>query len=362
MSRAVALFWSVLLALTSAPLWAESLRVASFNTELQRAGPGLLLRDIRRDEDAGIAAVVAVIALADADILALQGVDWDYEGQTLAALADRLAEAGTPYPHRLALQPNSGRASGLDLDGDGKTNGPGDSQGYGAFTGQGGIAVLSRFPIRLSQVQDFSDLLWRDFPGALLPTHPDGSPFPSDPAQSTQRLSSTGHWVVPITLPDGSTLTLLTFQAGPPVFDGAEDRNGRRNQDEVIFWSHYLDGAFGLPPTGQFVIAGGANLDPQDGAGRHEAIRALLHDPRLIDPRPASDGAAQAGDQGHHGPDRLDTVDWDGPGRQRVDYVLPSSDWAVQGTGVLWPGPGAPGHGEVQRASRHRLVWVDLGR
>ncbi|MDX2483201.1 MAG: endonuclease/exonuclease/phosphatase family protein, partial [Pseudodonghicola sp.] len=90
--------------------------MASFNIEQQRAGPGLLLRDIGRDADAGIAAVVAVIALAD-----------------------RLAEAGAPYPHRLALQPFSGRASGLDLDGDGKTDGPGDSQGYGAFTGQGGI-------------------------------------------------------------------------------------------------------------------------------------------------------------------------------------------------------------------------------
>ena len=361
MSRAAALLCVILLCLTAAPGRAEPLRVATFNTELQRRGPGLLLRDILRGEDEQVAAVTAVIARAQADIIALQGIDWDHEGRALAALADRLAAAGAAYPHRLALRPNSGLASGLDLDGDGERGGPGDSQGYGYFTGQGGIAVLSRFPILREDVRDFSALPWRELPGALLPAHSDERPFPSSEARAAQRLSSTGHWAVPIDAP-GGRLTLLTFQAGPPVFDGPEDRNGRRNHDEIVFWTHYLDGAFGPAPKGRFVIAGGANLDPQDGAGRHAAIRALLDDPRLTDPRPASAGGAQAGDQGHDGPDRLDTVDWDGPGRLRVDYVLPSSDWTVSGAGVLWPAPGAPGRAAALRASRHRLVWVDLGR
>nr|WP_245514023.1 endonuclease/exonuclease/phosphatase family protein [Antarcticimicrobium luteum] len=336
--------------------------MASFNTELQREGPGLLLRDIERGEDDRVAAVVAVIARAGADILALQGIDWDHEGRALTALTARLDAAGAPYPHRLALRPNSGMASGGDLDGDGVPGGPGDSQGFGHFTGQGGIAVLSRFPIVADAVRDFSGTLWRDMPGALLPAYPDGSPFPSQQAQAIQRLSSTGHWAVPIALPDGTTLTLLTFQAGPPVFDGPEDRNGRRNHDEIVFWKLYLDGAFGPAPPDRFILAGGANLDPQDGAGRHQAIRALLADPRVTDPRPASEGGARAGDQGHAGPDRLDTVDWDGPGRLRVDYVLPSSDWTVEGASVHWPGPGDPGRDAALRASRHRLVWVDLGR
>jgi len=363
MIRACALLGLVLsfLSCLAAPMRAEPLRVASFNTELQRRGPGLLLRDIARGEDAQVAAVIEVIARTGADILALQGVDWDHEGRALAALADRLEAAGATYPYRLALRPNSGLASGLDLDGDGAQGGPGDAQGYGAFTGQGGIAVLSRFPIRRDGVRDFSGVLWRDLPGALLPEHPDGSPFPSQAALAAQRLSSTGHWIVPINAP-GGVVTLLTFQAGPPVFDGAEDRNGRRNHDEIAFWRHFLDGAFGAPPQARFVIAGGANLDPLDGAGRHAAIDALLTDPRLTDSRPASDGGARAGDQTHVGPDRLDTVDWEGPGRLRVDYVLPSSDWTVEGAGVVWPGPGEPGREAALRASRHRLVWVDLGR
>lgn len=362
MSRAGILLGLFLLCLISAPLRAEPVRVASFNTELRRDGPGLLLRDLQRGEDDQVAAVVDVIVRADADVLALQGVDWDYEGRALATLATRLEAAGAPYPYRLALRPNSGLASGLDLDGDGQIGGPGDAQGFGSFTGQGGMAVLSRFPIRVEEVTDFSALLWRNLPGALLPIHPDGRPFPSAQVQAAQRLSSTGHWVVPIALPDGGTLVLLTFHAGPPVFDGEEDRNGRRNHDEVLFWKRYLDGAFGAAPQGGFVIAGDANLDPQDGDGRHGAIRALLEDARIKDPRPASVGGAQAGDQGHAGPDRLDTVDWAGPGRLRVDYVLPAAGWTVTGSGVLWPGAAGPLRDAVLRASRHRLVWVDLRR
>jgi len=251
-------------------------------------------------------------------------------------------------------------ATDLDLDGDGRKGGPGDAQGYGAFSGQGGMAVLSRFPILPDTSRQYSALIWRDVPGALLPLHEDGSAFPSPEAQAIQRLSSAGHWVVPIRLPDGSVLTLLTFQAGPPVFDGPEDRNGRRNHDEVLLWRLLLDGAIGPAPKGRFVLAGGANLDPNDSDGRREAIGALLTDPRFQDPKPRSDGAAQAGGQGHNGPDALDTVDWSGVGRLRVDYVLPSADWTVVDAGVFWPAPEQVGHDDALAASRHRLIWVDL--
>jgi len=318
----------------AAPLFADPIRVASFNTELSRKGPGLLLRDLQHDKDLQVAAVIEVIANARPDILALQGIDWDLEARALTALADRLAKAGVEYPYRLALRPNSGQDSGLDLDGDGRAGGPGDAQGWGRFTGQGGIAVLSRFPILRQEVRDFTPLLWRDLPGAELPTHPDGAPFPSEAAQAAQRLSSTGHWAVPIALPDGPRLTLLTFQAGPPVFDGPEDRNGRRNADEIRLWQLYLDGALGPAAAGHVVIAGGANLDPERGAGRHRAIRSLLADPRLHDPLPGRPTAA-----------------FDGPGPLRVDYLLPSTDWRVEAAGLSAPAP---------KASRHRLIWVDL--
>ena len=194
---------------------AEPLRIATFNTELSRAGPGLLLRDIAKGSDPQITAVTRLLADVAADIIVLQGVDYDLGGTTLGALADRVGEAGPSYPYRFALPPNAGRPTGLDMDGDGKTGGARDGQGYGRFFGAGAMAILSRYPVLRTDVQDYSDFLWRDLPDALLP-QTDGAPFPSAAAQEVQRLASHGAWVVPLDIPDQAPLTLLTFYATPP--------------------------------------------------------------------------------------------------------------------------------------------------
>ncbi|MCV6587067.1 MAG: endonuclease/exonuclease/phosphatase family protein, partial [Marinibacterium sp.] len=214
-------------------------------------------------------------------------------------------------------------------------------------TGQGGMALLARFAFDRKAARDFSALLWRDLPGASLPVHDDGRPFPSPEALSVQRLSSTGHWVVPVILPDDSRLTLMAWHAGPPVFDGPEDRNGLRNGDETRLWLRLLDGQMGPVPQTPFVVLGNANLDPVRGEGRQQAIRDLLGDARLHDP---FDG---------HPP----TVDWSerGPGKLRVSYVLPSADLQVRDAGIIWPQDG-PLHDTARTASRHRLVWVDIAR
>jgi hypothetical protein len=321
----------------------QTLRVATYNTELQRDGPGLLLRDIARGDDDQIAAVLQVIAAADADVLALQSFDYDLTGEAL----DLLAKA-TGYPHAFALRPNTGLPTPFDMNGDGRLGGPADAQGYGRFSGQGGMAILSRYPIDESAVTDLSGLLWVDAPDPLLPVAA-GGPFPSADAQAALRLSTTGHWIVPIAVP-GAPFDLMTFHASPPVFDGDEDRNGRRNHDEIRLWQHVLDGAVGPAPSGRFVIAGDANLDPVDGDGIKAAIVNLLADPRVQDVRPT-------------GASGTDTVDWSDPvpGDLRVDYVLPSTHWTVQDTGVLWPRADDPMADTVTSASRHRLVWVDLG-
>lgn len=341
---------------------AETIRIATFNVELKRKGPGVALRDILSGDDPQVAAIVEVVGRVAPDILALQGLDWDLDGMALAALADALRADGVEYPHAYTAQPNSGLETGVDLDGDGRSHRAADAQGYGLFTGQGGMAILSRYPVLRDQVQDFTPMLWADLPGHIMPVTPTGAPFPSARAQAVQRLSSVGHWVVPLRLPDGRALTLLTYHAGPPVFDGSEDRNGRRNHDETRFWSLFLAGEIGTPPPGLFVVAGTATLDPEDSEGRRSAITTLLRNPRLQDPRPASIGGALGPDQGHRGDNALDTVDWPapGPGRLRVDYILPSIDWQVAASGVFWPEPGTEGHDAALGASRHRLVWVDL--
>lgn len=314
--------------------WAETLRVAYYDTELGRDGPGLLLRDILGGADPQVAAVAQIITAARPDILVLSGIDHDAEGLALAALNATLP---APFPHLLSPRPNTGMPTGLDLDGNGRLGEARDAQGYGRFSGAGGMAVLSRYPI-IAPVRDFSALLWRDQPNTLM--------RPADPGHDIQRLSSLGHWIVPVEV--GSLhLSLAIFRATTPVFDGPTDRNGRRNHDEITFWTKALAHPVRLVPP--FVITGGANLDPDRGAGRRQAIRNLLAHPALQDPAPRSAF-------GNH------TVDWpqtDGPGPMRVDYVLPSADLTLQASGVLWPDTG-PLADNAARASRHRLVWVDL--
>lgn len=316
--------------------------------------------------------MAGIIAHISPDILLLNGFDYDYGNVALNAFAELLADHTSPYPFRFARRPNTGMGTGLDMDGDDQTGGPRDAQGYGLFAGQGGMAILSRHPINADDVQDFSALMWLDFPQAMLP-QVDGKPFPTPKAQAAQRLSTTGHWVVPVTLESGA-INLMAFHASPPVFDGEEDRNGKRNHDEVRLWSAYLDGALEMKPDGApFVILGDANLDPHDGDGRSIAMQQLLAHALVQDAGPKSAGAVSAAklqggaNTSHAGDPALDTADWrdeDGPGNMRVDYVLPSADLEIAGSGVFWPKPDDPNAAllgvDGTLASRHHLVWVDV--
>jgi len=91
------------------------------------------------------------------------------------------------------------------------------------------------------------------------------------------------------------------------------------------------------------VLIGDANLDPDTGAGRRGAIRALLGDPRLQDPLPGRP-----------------TVDWEETGPLRVSYILPDARLRVTAAGVHWPPEGPRGRAAAALAGPHRIVWVDL--
>lgn len=321
--RYVACLATIALWLVSACHASETVRIATWAAPFSRDGPGLLLRDmIKRDDQ--LSDLVQGIADIAPDVLLLTDIDYDHDLVALGVLRDWIAERGPTYPHLFAARPNTGLPTGVDIDQDGRLGRPRDAQGWGRFSGQGGMAVLSRWPV--GHVQDLSAVLWKDVPDSLMQ--------PDDTGYHIQRLSSDGHWIVPIQTPMGD-VSILAFHATPPVFDGPEDRNGRRNHDEIAFWGHVLNAQFGPAPT-RFVVLGNANLDPQKGEGLKTAIRSLLARPDLNDP--------------HYG---QPTVDWSelGLGLMRVSYALPSATLSVAdaGTAALTP-----------EISPHSMVWIDV--
>ena len=178
----------------------------------------------------------------------------------------------------------------------------------------------------------------------------------------------------------------LVSHPTPPVFDGAEDRNGTRNFDEIGFWADYLqpgprssyiyddEGTIGgLSAGARFVIAGDQNSDPLDGDSIPGAIQQLLDHPRVNDRNtPSSEGAVEASElQGganltHRSDPQFDTADFadTAPGNLRADYVLPSKHLRILGSGVFWPRRAEPGSALTGvfpfPSSDHRLVWVDV--
>lgn len=356
----------------------QTIRVATYNVALNRPAEGALLAELEAGSPAA-AAVSAVVQLADPDVILLQEVDRDEAARTSELLRGRYLTpppGRAPYRYVFAGRSNTGEPSGHDLDGNGSVGGPGDAFGFGAHPGQYGMALLSRFPILEDEIRTFRLLRWADMPGHLMPEG-----FFDAGARAAMRLSSKSHWDVPIALPDGRVLHVLASHPTPPVFDGPEDRNGRRNHDEIRFWADYLgEGTAdwivddrgrrgGLGPGAEFVLLGDLNCDPHDGDARGAPARLLLGHPRIRgDVVPTSTGAAAASaaqggvNLAHSGPATADTSDFDdtrGPGNLRLDYALPSRGLEVVGAGVFWPVPGEPG-AEAAGASDHRLVFVEF--
>lgn len=371
---------------------AQMIRTATFNCSLTRSKAGGLIEDLRGGQNPQAQAVSEILQRVRPDVVLLNEFDWDAEGRAIEIFQKEYLEVSQSgqdpliYPFVFTAPVNTGLASGFDLDGDGRTDGPEDAFGYGRFEGQYGMVLLSRFPIRKEAVRTFQTFLWKDMPGALLPTRPgtDKEMWYSPEALERLRLSSKSHWDVPVDVL-GRVIHFLASHPTPPVFDGAEDRNGRRNHDEIRFWADYLtkgksgyiyDDAGrqgGLEEETLFVILGDLNADPLDGDGLHEGILSLLHHPRVQDVRPASKGAAEAArldggvNEGHKGPAELDTYQSPlgrQPGNLRLDYVLPCREWRVIKAEVFWPERADPlsrlTAGPPYVSSDHRLVWADL--
>lgn len=275
------------------------------------------------------------------------------------------------YPYYYYSTVNTGQPSPYDLNNDGKFNNFGnDAWGYGMYPGQYGMVLLSKYPIDVKAVRTFQYFKWKDMPGALLTQKADGSDWYSKKAWKEFPLSSKSHWDVPVEIGD-KTVHFLVSHPTPPTFDGDEDRNGKRNHDEIRFWRDYISDNSasyiyddkgkkgGLPPDSRFVILGDQNASPVERDAIREGIKSLIESPKINnDFTPASKGGAGYSPKNPFGVNH--TAFW----RMRADYVLPSRlGFKVVDSGVFWPAKGEPMSELVEKresSSDHRLVWIKV--
>lgn len=428
---------------------ATTVRFATFNASLNRDASGQLLSDLANPLATGVSATVAnriqqahnvaeILQRVQANVVLVNEFDFDlagtptassqpmplgYSSQAAALFQNNFLSAshgnavrgttsGLQYSFRYTPNTNTGLASGFDLNNNGAVGGGDDAWGFGNFGGQFGFTVYSQHPI--VSVRSFQNFRWKDMPGNLLTNDPTGnklSDFYSADEIANLRLSSKNHVDVTVRI-NGQDVHFLTAHPTPPTFDGPEDRNGKRNHDEIRLWADYIAGGSqaaylyddqggtgGLAPGAKFVIAGDYNADPLDGdsfkgvvAGvNYNAINQLLANPLVntsLTPRapggvdaathPSNNGSAN---QSHLGDPAQDTADFSdsAPGNLRVDYVLPSANLPMTDAGIFWPADpdrAAPnttgdaydlvGNFRDQNlyanypSSDHKAVWVDV--
>lgn len=364
-----------------------ALKVATFNASLFRQRQGELLEDLEGGQDSSAKRVAEVLQRVQPDVFLINEFDYDAGGEAAKIFAEQyLAQAqngATPFGELFVYVPesNTGEHSGEDLDQNGQVVSEmgsvsygNDAYGFGTFPGQYGMAIFSKYPIDTQGVRTFRKLGWSAMTDNLQPVD-----WYGEQAANAMRLSSKNHVDLPVKVGD-KTLHLLVSHPTPPSFDGPEDRNGRRNHDEIRLWSDYLsvgesDGYIvddagntgGLEANAAFVILGDLNSDPQDGGSQPEGITGLLTHPRVQDTKPSSEGAREAArddggaNAGHSGDPVLDTADFSDRevGNLRVDYALPSKNLRVIESGVFWPSKDDP-HAALARVSDHHLVWVEV--
>ena len=363
----------------------KTVRFATFNVSLNRANPGELISDLSTPDNPQAKAIAEIIQRVRPDVLLLNEFDYDLAREAIDLFSQNYLmkrQNGAKrirYRHYYVAESNTGEPTGFDLDNDGATDGPGDAQGFGFFPGQYGMVLLSRYPIKYNKIRLFQKFLWKDMPDSMLPEE-----WYTADEKAVLRLSSKSHWDIPIKV-RGKLIHVLASHPTPPVFDGPEDRNGRRNHDEIRFWLDYVSGADyiyddggrrgGLSSSDRFVIMGDLNADPHDGDSTGNPVAKLLKSPLINSAiTPVSVGGAdaalrQAGSNLMHiGGADFDTADFsdNGPGNLRADYVLPSHNLNLLGAGVFWPSAADELFSLVGDwpfpSSDHRLVWIDLER
>lgn len=366
----------------------QQITVATFNVSMEaenylprgERGSSQILVDILANGDhPQVKNIAAIIQRVRPDILLLNEFDYiaDPKQGVEAFIKNYLnkPQAGSQpidYPYYYYNTVNTGQPSPFDLDNDGAATGVGaDAWGYGFYPGQYGMVLLSKYPIQSEQIRTFQHFKWRDMPEHKVTLKADGSPWYCAEAWQQLPLSSKAHWDIPVLI-NGISVHLLASHPTPPVFDGPENRNGKRNHDEIRFWVDYLQPAQatyiyddqgttgGLAAGSRFVIVGDLNASAEgEGDAIHSGILSLVQHP-LVNGSfvPTSIGGAE------HSPDRPHAASHTASWRMRADYVLPSKQGLkIKEGGVFWPAKADADYplvGARDASSDHRLVWLTL--
>ncbi|SEL75119.1 Endonuclease/Exonuclease/phosphatase family protein [Colwellia chukchiensis] len=365
---------------------AATVRVATFNVSMEALNylpantkpSGHELAQALRSNHQQIKNIAEIIQRVNPDIILLNEFDGnDNQHQALKQFLQHYlaksqnGQAAINYPYFYQGPVNTGVATGYSLKQENTTGTlPNDAYGYGHFSGHFAMTLLSKHPINHDKVRTFQHFKWRDMPNALKPIDPENQkPWYTEHAWQNFRLSSKSHWDIPITI-NGDTLHILASHPTPPVFDGPEDRNGKRNFDEIRFWIDYLTpskSAYiyddnrqfgGLSQDQAFIILGDLNADAVDGDAIKAGIQGLLNHPRVLDPKPLSiAGKMQRPDNPNA---QYHTAYWG----LRADYVLPAKKQLnVLNSGIFWPTSNEESYKLIKdraASSDHRLVWVDV--
>nr|WP_235938696.1 endonuclease/exonuclease/phosphatase family protein [Thalassotalea algicola] len=361
----------------------QTIKIATFNVSMEalnyidrgKSPNGDELSQALSQQHQQIKNIAEIIQRVNPDIILLN--EFDRTDNNAIALKNFIGnylnksqnqQAAIDYPYYYQGPVNTGVKMTVDVNSDGKITQPQDTYGFGYFPGHFGMALLSKYPIDHNNIRTFQKFLWQDMPNAFKPMV-DGKGYYPEQVWQQFRLSSKSHWDIPVII-GGKTIHVLASHPTPPVFDGPEDRNGKRNHDEIRLIADYLDSTVGnyiyddkgikgsIDSTNPFVILGDLNASDKDGDAIKAGISALINHKLVQDPHPSSKGGDLHKPENENS--RYHTAYWG----MRADYVLPSkAGWTIKDSGVFWPTK----EDELYRlidsrsaSSDHRMVWVEL--
>jgi endonuclease/exonuclease/phosphatase family metal-dependent hydrolase len=381
-----------LLALLPFSAFSQPLKVATFNVSMEATNyrhlnmppsDKVLQQVLSTGDNEQVKNIAEIIQRVNPDVILLNEFDYIQNKESgVNAFVTRYLnvsqqeQAPLDYPYTYIAAVNTGQPTPFDLDNNGEATQYGnDAYGYGLYPGQYGMALLSKYPIKKDEVRTFQYFKWKDMPNAQRPMlvsenqQNTDSTWYSEDEWNAFRLSSKSHWDIPVLVED-KTVHILAMHPTPPNFDGDEDRNGKRNSDEIRLMADYLSPKNGgyiyddsgkqvtLGKNSRFVLVGDFNAADIGDKYRKGVIEQLTEHPLVNNSViPKSDGGANSSDLPYS--NRF-TAYWGA----RADYVLPSKyGMSVTDAGVFWPEKQSALHRLVKdraASSDHRLVWVSL--